>query len=259
MKLTVTLIDNGKPREAIPVRAVPLVTDWFISADSIAIALAGEDGVFRYSHTAYIQTGGELEAIPPADWHLIVNQLQALNASLPEGEPGKYEWRRQSIAELPAAAFLWADEFSDAYRRSFNNAEHLELFVGEVLHATGELRIPVVVTDQLQRIALEGFSEASQAESIQTTNAAVPPLLRKRNALIAELSGLWPTIKQDLDESSRNGGLGNAKCGGGLWNMQEAIRWAATKGKLTKQKAISFIRADEGSELSAILMAYFDI
>lgn len=157
MKLTVTLSDNGKPREAIPVRAVPLVTDWFISADSIAIALAGEDGVFRYSYSAYVQADGEIEEIHPADWRLIANRLHALSKSLPNGEAGKYEWEHRSLAELPAAAFVWADEFANAYRREFQNAEHLELFVGELLHATGEVRIPVVLPDQMQSIALEGF------------------------------------------------------------------------------------------------------
>jgi hypothetical protein len=159
MKLTVTLTDNGKPREAIPVRAVPLVTDWFVSADSLAIALAGDDGVFRFRHTAHIQTDAEPKAIPQADWCLIATQLQALCASLPVGAPGQYEWRHRSISELPSAAFLWADEFSDAYRESFNNAIHLELSEGETLHPNGEVRIPIAVSDQLQRIALEGFQD----------------------------------------------------------------------------------------------------
>lgn len=159
VKLTVTLTDNGKPREAIPVRAVPLVTDWFVSPDLLAIALAGGDCSFRPGLKAYKIEEEEIKVIPPADWRLITDQLQAIDASLPAGVPGKYEWRERSISELPSTAFLWADEFSDAYRKSFNNAIHLELSEGETLHANGEVRIPMVVSDQLQRVALEGFPD----------------------------------------------------------------------------------------------------
>ncbi len=159
MKLILSMSDNGKPREAIPVRAVPLVTDGFISAEEIAIALAGEGWSLRHCPTAHIQSDGELKTIPPSDWRLIADQLQALNASLPEGKPGKYEWLHRSIAEIPAAAFLWADEFADAYRKSFNNAIHLEHSEGETLHANGEVRIPMVVSDQLRCVALEGFPD----------------------------------------------------------------------------------------------------
>jgi hypothetical protein len=258
MKLTVTLTDNGKLREAIPVRAVPLVTDWYISPDTLAISLSGEDGGFRYPHTAHIQSEGELKEIPPADWRLIADQLYALHASLPAGEAGKYEWRRRSIAELPAAAFLWMDEFSKAYRRAHNETAHLEHFAGEPLHTNGDVRFPIVVTEQLQRLALEGFPHESQTESLQATNEAESPLLRMRNALTDELSGVWPTIVNDLSECSRNG-LDKAKMGAGNWCVQEAIRWAATKGKITKQKATTFIRADEGSEIAAFLRANFGI
>lgn len=258
MKLTVTLVDNGKPREAIPVRSIPLVTDWFVSAHGIAIALTGESGTFHnLPIAAYIQTDGKAEQIPLVDWHLIVEQLDALSASLPDGLPGKYEWRCRSIAELPATAFLWADEFSYAYRRAFNRAAHLEKFAGETIIANGEMRIPAVVTPQLRSIALEGFPQESQAASIPTTESG-SPLLRKRSALIAELCGVWPTIKNDLNEASRNG-LDKAKRGGSDWCVQDCIRWGATKGKITKHRAVSFIRADEGSEIAAFLRANFGI
>lgn len=167
MKLTVTLTENGKPREAIPVRAVPLATDWFVSADLLAIALAGGDCSFRPGLKAYKIEEEEIKIIPPADWRLITDQLQAIDASLPAGVPGKYEWRERSISELPSTAFLWADEFSDAYRKSFNNAIHLELSEGETLHANGEVRIPMIVPDKFQRIALQGFQEMPRAIAAQ--------------------------------------------------------------------------------------------
>jgi len=161
MKLTVSLIDHGKPREAIPVRAIPLLTDQFISADLISMALAGADCSFRPGLTAYIESEGDALQIPEADWFLILEQLQALDASLPYGAAGKYEWRHRSIAEIPAKAFVWADEFSEAYRSAFNNTLHLESSEGELLRSDGELRTPVVVPGELQWIAFEGFRHGS--------------------------------------------------------------------------------------------------
>lgn len=183
MKLTVTLTDNGKPREAIPIRAVPLVTDWFVSADLIAIALAGEDCSFRPGLTAFTVGAEGITAIPQNDWQLIAEQLQAISASITAGEAGKYEWRHRSLAELPSTAFVWADELSNAYRRAFKNTLHLEHCDKETLLPTGEVRIPIAIPDHLQRIALEGFQDMplgvvkmpEETPTAQTIDANVSP------------------------------------------------------------------------------------
>jgi hypothetical protein len=56
----------------------------------------------------------------------------------------------------------------------------------------------------------------------------------KKNVLVQELEGEWPTIKEDLSEASRNG-LNAAKAEGhGNWDVDRAKAWAESKGKLVK-------------------------
>ena len=164
MELTIALPDNGKLREAIPIRAVPLVTDWFVSADLIAIALAGDHCSFLPGLTAFTPAAEVTPALPHNDWHLIAEQLQALSASIPAGKAGKYEWRHRSLSELPGAAFVWVDEFVEAYRGAFKNTLHMEHSDEEALRETGEMRIPVVIPDKLLRIALEDFHQTKYLE-----------------------------------------------------------------------------------------------
>jgi hypothetical protein len=103
------------------------------------------------------------------------------------------------------------------------------------------------------------LDKSKNSPCITKDDKAASPLIRKRKALVDELRGIWPTIEKDLAEASRNG-LNKAKIGGGDWCVNEAIGWAAKKGrKLPKQKAETFIRADEGSEIAAILKANFGI
>jgi hypothetical protein len=57
----------------------------------------------------------------------------------------------------------------------------------------------------------------------------------KKNALVHELQGEWPTIEQDLSEASRNGLKNAAKAQEhGNWDVQKARDWAESKGKLKK-------------------------
>lgn len=250
MKLTITMTDNGKSREAIPVRSVPLVTNWFVSADLIATALAGEDCCFRPGLTAHILCAAGAKEIPQADWQLIAEQLLALSASIPVGDSGKYEWRNRSVAELPAAAFLWADEFSDAYRQAFNRSAHLEDFAGEILNANGEVRIPIVVTDQLQRLALEGFPEEFQAEFVQTTNEEestigsleIPHGPKRDAAISAHLNELRASGARDfLAQTAKKFGV-----------SPSAIKEAVNRHKRkSKQKPLLSDQASLASQLNA--------
>lgn len=194
MKLTVTLIDDGKPREAIPVRSIPLVTDWYVSADLIALALAGADCSFRPGLTAHTLEADGSKAIPQADWPLIADSLHAIDASITPGLAGKHEWQLRSLAAIPSTAFVWADEFSDAYRIAFNRTDKLEDFAEEFLIATGEVRIPTVVIDEFQLIALEGFESAAKSTlsaSAPTRSASEMPYGPERDeAIVSHLSEL---------------------------------------------------------------------
>ena len=72
----------------------------------------------------------------------------------------------------------------------------------------------------------------------QTEPVPVPAIdhrIMKRSALI-ELHerGDWPTIKKDLSDASRNGLSAAASLGGGMWDMDDARKWAEARGKIRK-------------------------
>ena len=58
------------------------------------------------------------------------------------------------------------------------------------------------------------------------------PGVRKRNALVEEYRGRWPTIERDLRSASENGLSKVAKCRAhGHWNVMAALDWARQRGK----------------------------
>lgn len=78
--------------------------------------------------------------------------------------------------------------------------------------------------------------------------------LRKRAVLIDELKGFWPSIEQDLSDSTRNGLHEAAKHEDhGFWIVEPAIKWAAERGRIPKVKATSFIASNDESYLSPML------
>lgn len=114
-------------REAIPLRAIPLTTDWeSMHPEEIADALAEPDErrpAFR-GLRAYYLDGGKAIAFKRRWWDSSVRwQLRELTAQLQEQdaagpmavtEAGR-RWQHQSLALLPAGAFVWRDEFEPLY------------------------------------------------------------------------------------------------------------------------------------------------
>lgn len=117
MKITISI--DG--RDAIPVRAIPLITGWHLSPDVIAHTFArcgdGHDWRLR-GISAYMQdsTNGKTLRVEPDTWGPYCIALESLDAQLQEGVEGKEDWRQQSVSKLPARAFVWSDEFEIAYR-----------------------------------------------------------------------------------------------------------------------------------------------
>jgi hypothetical protein len=108
-----------KGREAIPVRAIPFLTNWeTMSPDEIASMLAS-DGHFWTSQPlhAYVMEDENLRAIEENWWeNFACRELEALSDSIKATETthetGYQEWRERSLAILPAAAFVWKEEFA---------------------------------------------------------------------------------------------------------------------------------------------------
>lgn len=113
---------NG--RQALPVRAIPLLTDWMgLSPDQLAQILAGDsdhwpsfDGLGAHR----LHADGSTEPVPPRRWaSWVVGKLQATSATLKtkqtSHETGYQQWRSESLAQLPAGVFVWRDEFEAAH------------------------------------------------------------------------------------------------------------------------------------------------
>lgn len=111
-------------RQAVPVRAIPLLTDWRgLSPDQLAKILAGDsdhwpsfDGLSAHR----LHLDGSTEPVPPRWWaSWVVRKLQAtsdaIKAKQTSHEMGYQQWRRESLAQLPAGVFVWRDEFEAAH------------------------------------------------------------------------------------------------------------------------------------------------
>ena len=111
-------------RQAIPVRAIPLLTDWRgLSPDQLAKILTKDsdhwpsfDGLSAHR----LHPDGSTKQIPPRWWaSWVVRKLQAtsdaIKAKQTSHETGYQQWRRESLAQLPAGVFVWRDEFEAAH------------------------------------------------------------------------------------------------------------------------------------------------
>lgn len=83
-------------------------------------------------------------------------------------------------------------------------------------------------------------------------------ILRKRQTFIAEFAGVWPTIDGDLRDGSRSGLSAVANASHGYWKVGPALNWAAERGKIQREKAEAFVRAEGESEMSVLLRAMLD-
>lgn len=117
-------------REAIPVRAIPLLTDWnFFSPDVVAAVFAGTGGdrAFVFGDLlAHSLVDGQVQPISKRWWKSwSVRELQALSeqimATQLTHEEGYGKWRRESLEVLPAAAFVWKDEFEVLHSKNWND------------------------------------------------------------------------------------------------------------------------------------------
>lgn len=124
--MQVTIEING--RQALPVRAIPLLTDWCgLSPVKLAQILAGEsdhwpsfDGLTAHR----LHSDGSIEPIPPRWWaSWVVDKLQAASDTIKANRishaTGKQQWRSESLAQLPAGVFVWRDEFEAAHAQEY--------------------------------------------------------------------------------------------------------------------------------------------
>jgi hypothetical protein len=108
-----------KGREAIPVRAIPFLTNWeTMSPDAIARALARDDFFWTFDGlNAYCEEDENFRLIEATWWeNFACRKLKALSDSIKATETthetGYQEWQEKSLEILPAGTFVWKDEFA---------------------------------------------------------------------------------------------------------------------------------------------------
>ena len=114
----VFLIQN---REAIPVRAIPLVTGWSISSEVTASFLAHRDPLHRMDSVQafVVDEQGVPAPMLPKDWDGVDSDMQEFltnyKTDLGAESGALSDWREKSVAVLPAGVFVWKDELSTAF------------------------------------------------------------------------------------------------------------------------------------------------
>jgi len=175
-------------REAIPVRAIPLLTNWkTMNPDMVAMALAWDDDFHQFNGLcAYPYENGNIGNAVDATWweNFPRRKLKALSerirATQISHETGYGEWRSKSLPILPAGVFVWKDEFEPRYAQKYGR-EGTTFFMqsGGGKMAAGEQARRVTLnynpfTDDLEarRCVMEGF-EPSAMNGSSNSNGRV--------------------------------------------------------------------------------------
>jgi hypothetical protein len=169
----VNVILKIQDREAIPVRAIPLLTNWeVLSPDELADALAGgEHGYAFHDIFAYRIEDKEVQPVVQTWWeNFPCRALKALGdrikATEISHETGYQEWRKQSLNELPAGVFVWKDEFESRYLRrygrdgtTFMTASGNAMSEDEQQRRVALNFAPFIAEPEIRCLVLEGFGQ----------------------------------------------------------------------------------------------------
>jgi len=216
--LNVVILIND--REAIPVRAIPLLTYWeVLSPDDLAAALTGEDD-FNQSFESLLAhqllDGGTSKPVAKSFWaNFVVRELAAVSERIQHSEvsheDGYDQWRRESLVTLPAGVFVWRDEFEECFWRKFGPDGEMTWISGDERAPRNEsIQLdfdPFIPSIELQGVVMEGFSPATPgaaATSTRTMSAASPEAsegkalgTRERNTLLTIIVALCNKAKID--------------------------------------------------------------
>lgn len=173
MKLTVTLLDNGTPHEAIPVRALPFITGWIFSPDAIANAFSQANEARRMREVRSFRIReNSLTHVSPVDWEHVKVAMDGLDDKLPRSPGGYADWRGKSIKLLPAGVFVWLDEFSMAFNRDFSPSNWLPDSRGEY----PVLNFDPMLPEGMTTIIGEGFPQYQLESEVSTSFSATEPV-----------------------------------------------------------------------------------
>ncbi len=176
-------------RQAIPVRAIPLLTNWTtMGPDELAKAFARHGIRWQsYELQAFRTEKNRTLPISPAWWrNFCRKELEALaddiKARAVTYANGYRDWQRASLLKLPAGSFVWKDEYESAYARAFGPDGTLFISdLGEVMPEDDQAKHvaldydPFVPEAGISDAVMEGFEPMDNAsQSDPPTSVAQP-------------------------------------------------------------------------------------
>lgn len=168
--MNVVVLING--REAIPVRAIPFVTGRWMSPDVVARSFALTDHWRNMKEVSAYQLLGDVIHGPvlPKEWDVVEDLLQALEKRLKSLSDDRTEtrptWITESTLLLPAAVFVWKDQFEQYFR-----AEYSPQRFHWIDERPGDRELnfsPMIMPPELRSAVMEGFE--SQVENTPPTD-----------------------------------------------------------------------------------------
>ncbi|WP_147309330.1 hypothetical protein [Cupriavidus taiwanensis] len=174
----------------MPVRAIPYISGWSLSPDTVAALLTHRGGTIHNrlgTMTAYRLADGAPSPILPKEWDAIEVQLDGLTASLDARFPDQEEndaqrklayaaWRQESVHFLPAAVFVWRDEFEAAFKADFSRKAHTIVNAdGDAIerHGDRELTYAPMLADTARKLILGGFRSPETRPSQEVAGAVI--------------------------------------------------------------------------------------
>jgi hypothetical protein len=204
MKLTVWI--DG--REAVPVRAIPYVTNWNISPDMLVSAFSGES-VFRPAISAvqtFRKNGGVVSQIQNSGWERLRVQIDGLAHRLQHDAVGRAAWEEESVKLLPHGIFVWLEDFVSAFSSDFSPASRIPDDRGDFPY----LDFSPLLPNGLEEIVFHGFDRSSNhtapisyisaATAIETLRSRIKGISAKEFELFVE-SGFLRAIDSDGESS----------------------------------------------------------
>lgn len=204
-------------REAIPVRAIPLLTDWNVMwPDAVAKVLAWDEFYFNFEGLcAYRIEESEVKPIKATWWRgFAVRDLKALSDRIKAGQvthdAGHQKWRKESLAELPAGVFVWKDEYVPMYQWQYG-PDALARSLGRELTQSErqerELNFDPFMRPELYSLVMGGFEfsaikakEPTAEESAENIEASTARKNRLDEMLKTHLEQLSDPIYQREDK-----------------------------------------------------------
>ena len=157
-------------REAVPVRALPFITNWDLSPEPLAELLNDTSARWHtdsvkqrppWSTTYQLLPSGQFRKIKPREWDQVVVALKGFDSRLDATEhdehDGYAQWRKNAMTHFPAGCFVWKDEFET----SVNNPNKV-FWPDPDETGAGELNYTPLFLDDTREMVMAGFEPPAQ-------------------------------------------------------------------------------------------------